>query len=57
MSYYPLIMISSFLLVSLNIDAILSELALRHRRKKLDEMTKGGGLSGNPIMSSGVAEK
>jgi len=44
MSYYPLIMISSFLLVSLNIDAILSELALRHRRKKLDEMTKGGGL-------------
>jgi len=44
MSYYLLTMISSFLLVSLNIDAILSELTLHQRRKKLDEMTKGEGL-------------
>jgi len=36
--------VSSFLLVSLNIDAILSEVTLYHRRKKLDEMTKGEGL-------------
>jgi len=35
---------SSFLLVSLNVDAILSELTLHQRRKKLDEMTKGNGL-------------
>jgi len=35
---------SSFLLVSLNIDAILSELTLHQRRKKLDEMTKGDSL-------------
>ena len=45
MSYYSLTM-SSFLLVSLNIDAILSELTLHQRRKKLDEMTKGDGLGG-----------
>jgi len=37
---------SSFLLVSLNIDAVLSELTLHQRRKKLDEMTKGDGLGG-----------
>jgi len=44
-SNYSLTMISSFLLlVSLNIDEILSELTLRQRRKKLDEMTKGDGL-------------
>ena len=35
---------SSFLLVSLNIEAILSELTLHQRRKKLDDMTKGDGL-------------
>jgi len=35
---------SSFLLVSLKIDAILSELTLHQRRKKLDEMSKGDGL-------------
>ena len=34
----------SFLLVSLNIDAILGEITLHQRRKKLDEMTKGDGL-------------
>ena len=37
-------MMSSFLLVSLNIDTILSELTLYQRRKKLGEMTKGDGL-------------
>ena len=36
--------VSSFLLVSLNIDVILSEITLYQRRKKLDEMTKGEGL-------------
>ena len=35
---------SSFLLVSLNIDAILGEITLHQRRKKLDEMTRGEGL-------------
>ena len=34
-----------FLLVSLNIDAILGEVTIRRRRKKLEEMTLGGGLS------------
>jgi len=34
-----------FLLVSLNIDAILGEVTIRQRRKKLKEMTQGGGLS------------
>ena len=34
-----------FLLVSLNIDAILGEVTIRQRRKKLQEMTLGGGLS------------
>ena len=37
-------MVSSFLLVALNIDAILDEVTLYQRRKKLDEMTKGEGL-------------
>jgi len=36
--------ISSFLLVSLNMDAILGEVTLSRRGKKLDEMTKGEGL-------------
>ena len=35
---------SSFLLVALNIDAILGEITLHRRRKKLDEMIKGEGL-------------
>ena len=34
-----------FLLVSLNIDAILGEVTIRQRRKKLAEMTQGNGLS------------
>jgi len=34
-----------FLLVSLNIDAILAEVTIRQRRKKLGEMTQGSGLS------------
>ena len=34
----------SFLLVSLNMDAILGEITLTRRRKKLDEMTRGKGL-------------
>ena len=34
-----------FLLVSLNIDAILGEVTIRQRRKKLEEMTLGNGLS------------
>ena len=37
-------MVSSFLLVALKIDAILSEITLYQRRKKLDEMAKGEGL-------------
>ena len=37
-------MVSSFLLVSLNIGAILDEITLHQRRKKLEEMTKEGGL-------------
>ena len=37
-------MVSSFLLVALNIDAILGEATLHRRRKKLDEMTKSKGL-------------
>ena len=35
---------SSFLLVSLSVGAILDEVTLTWRRKKLDEMTKGEGL-------------
>ena len=34
-----------FLLVSLNIDTILGEVTIRQRRKKLQEMTGGNGLS------------
>ena len=34
-----------FLLVSLNIDAILGEVTIRQRRRKLQEMTFGNGLS------------
>ena len=36
---------SSFLLVSLKIDAILGEVTIRQRRKKLEEITQGNGLS------------
>ena len=41
-----LIVAFSFLLVSLNMDAILGEITLSRRRKKLVEMTKGDGLGG-----------
>jgi len=34
-----------FLLVSLNIDAILGAVTIRQRREKLEEMTQGNGLS------------
>ena len=34
-----------FLLVSLNIDAILGEVTIRRRRRKLEEITQGNGLS------------
>ena len=34
-----------FLLVSLNIGAILAEVTIRQRRKKFEEMTQGNGLS------------
>ena len=34
-----------FLLVSLNIDAILGEVTIRQRRKKLEEVKRGNGLS------------
>ena len=37
--------LARFLLVSLNIDAILGEVTIRQRRKKLEEMTQGNGLS------------
>ena len=43
--YLPTI-VCRFLLVSLNIDAILGEVTIRQRRKKLEEMTQGNGLSG-----------
>ena len=36
--------VPSFLLVSLNVDAILGETTLHQRRQKLDEMTGGRGL-------------
>jgi len=42
--YLPKVL-SRFLLVSLNIDAILAEVTIRRRRKKLNEMTQGNGLS------------
>jgi len=35
-----------FLLISLSIDAILSEATIRKRREKLDLMTSGLGLDG-----------
>jgi len=35
-----------FLLVSLNIDAVLEEITIHQRRKKLDEMIQGNGLGG-----------
>ena len=37
--------LSRFLLVSLNIEAILGEMTIRQRRKKLEEMARGNGLS------------
>ena len=37
-------MVARFLLVSLNIDAILEEVTIYARRKKLEEMRKGKGL-------------
>ena len=42
---YLLTIVCRFLLVSLNIDAILGEVTIRQRRKKLVEMTQGNGLS------------
>ena len=42
--YLPKI-VGRFLLVSLNIEAILGEVTIRQRRKKLEEMTQGNGLS------------
>jgi len=39
-----LILVARFLLVSLNIDAILEEVTIYKRRKKLEEMTQGKGL-------------
>ena len=41
-----LIVVPSFLLVSLNMDAILGEITLTRRRKKLEEITTGDGLGG-----------
>ena len=42
---YLLTILSRFLLVSLNMDAILGEVTIRQRRKKLVEMAQGNGLS------------
>ena len=42
--YLPKI-VGRFLLVSLNLDAILGEVTIHQRRKKLEEMTQGNGLS------------
>ena len=39
-----LTLVARFLLVSLNIDAILGEVTIYKRRKRLEEMTKGKGL-------------
>ena len=41
---YWLTMVRRFLLVSLNIDAILGEVTIFDRRQKLNEMTKGNHL-------------
>jgi len=38
-------------------DAILDETTLSRRRKKLDGMTKGEGLGGDPITDTGAALK
>jgi len=40
-----LMIICRFLLVSLNIDAILGEVTIRQRRKKLEKIRQGGGLN------------
>jgi len=37
--------VARFLLVSLHIDAILGEVTIRQRRKKVEEMTLGDGLN------------
>ena len=42
---YLLTGVRRFLLVSLHIEAILAEVTIRQRRKKLEAMTKGNGLS------------
>ena len=42
--YLPTI-VGRFLLVPLNIDAILGEVSIRQRRKKLEEVTQGDRLS------------
>ena len=39
------VIVCRFLLVSLNIDAILGEVTIRQRRKKLEEVKRGNGLS------------
>ena len=41
---YPLITEYRFLLVSLNINAVLEEVTIHQRKKKLDEMIQGNGL-------------
>jgi len=42
-TYLPMVA-RRFLLVSLHIDAILGEVTIRQRRRKLEEMTQGNGL-------------
>ena len=42
---YAYLRLCRFLLVSLNIDAILGEVTIGQRRKKLEETTRGNGLS------------
>ena len=42
---YSLEIVARFLLVSLHMDAILGEVTIRQRRKKLEEMTLGDGLN------------
>ena len=41
---YPLIIEYRFLLISLNIEAVLEEVTIYQRRRKLDEMIQGNGL-------------
>ena len=43
---YPLINVSRFLLVSLNIDSILQESTIHRRRDRLKKITDGVGLGG-----------